>query len=42
MPVNDNIYILKQILKSLSYIHKKDIIHRDLKPQNIVVDLKSK
>ena len=34
----DAIKIIKKILSSLSYLHKKNIIHRDLKPENIVFD----
>ncbi|MCD6579425.1 serine/threonine protein kinase [bacterium] len=30
--------IFKEILKSLSYIHKMEIIHLDLKPSNIMVE----
>ncbi|KAH8739118.1 protein kinase [Cryptosporidium ryanae] len=30
-------YIMKQIVDSLVYMHKKDIIHRDLKPENILI-----
>jgi calcium-dependent protein kinase len=30
--------ILKQLLKSIRYIHSKGIIHRDLKPENIIIN----
>ena len=28
--------VMRQLLKIVSYIHKKEIIHRDLKPRNIM------
>ena len=31
------LFILKQLLEGLSFIHKLDIVHRDLKPANIFV-----
>lgn len=42
MPLNDNIFVLKQILRSLELIHSQSIIHRDLKPHNIVVQMQTK
>ncbi|KAK6868704.1 putative serine/threonine-protein kinase MARK-C [Candida tropicalis] len=30
--------IFKQILKGISYLHRKGIVHRDLKPENFMID----
>ena len=30
--------VLKQMLISISYCHKKKIMHRDLKPENVLID----
>ena len=32
-----NLLYLKQILKTVNYIHNKGVVHRDLKPQNILI-----
>src|SRR5688572_2162030 len=31
--------LLMDVLKGLSYLHKKGIVHRDLKPQNILIKM---
>ena len=31
-------FIIKQLLKTIKYIHSIGIIHRDLKPENIIID----
>lgn len=31
--------LLMDVLKGLSYLHKKGIVHRDLKPQNIIIKI---
>ena len=38
--MDEAIHIIGQLLKGLSYAHKKDVIHRDLKPENILFDVK--
>ena len=30
--------IIKQLLKTIKYVHSKKIIHRDLKPENIIIN----
>lgn len=34
----DKVNIMKQISKTLSYIHKNNCIHRDLKAENVMID----
>lgn len=38
---SETCYILKQILKTIKYVHSKNIIHRDLKPENMMIDPKN-
>lgn len=28
---------MKQLMETISYIHKSGVIHRDLKPENIMI-----
>ncbi len=34
----ESLRIIKQVLKGISFAHKKGFIHRDLKPSNIIID----
>jgi len=38
IPFPRAIHILRQILETLAFTHKRQIIHRDIKPSNIMVD----
>jgi len=35
---NDAAYIMRQLLRAISYCHNHNVIHRDLKPENILID----
>jgi calcium-dependent protein kinase len=34
----DIVKIMKQLIGSINFAHKKNIIHRDIKPENILID----
>lgn len=38
LPINEVIFIYRQIASALDYAHKRGIIHRDIKPSNIMID----
>ena len=38
LPVDEALYVLRQILHALGEAHRSGVVHRDLKPQNIMVD----
>jgi len=38
LPLNEVVFIYRQIASALDYAHKRGIIHRDIKPSNIMVD----
>ncbi len=38
LPIEHIKVIMKQILKGLAFLHKKNICHRDMKPSNILMD----
>lgn len=32
------LYVYRQVLEGVRFIHRKNIVHRDLKPENILLD----
>ena len=40
--VEDKVELLVQVLRALSYLHRRGIIHRDLKPANVLVQEQAK
>ena len=37
-PVGERMVLVVEILRALSYLHRRGIVHRDLKPGNVLVD----
>lgn len=37
IPLNEALYIMRELTEAISAAHKKGIIHRDIKPQNILI-----
>jgi serine/threonine protein kinase len=42
LPEQEVVFILKQLVQAIEYIHQQGICHRDLKPDNVLINPKTK
>ncbi len=42
LAIDESIYLIKQLLEGLVYLHKQGVMHRDIKPGNMLVDKKKR
>ncbi len=38
LPLEETLYMLRQVATALDYAHRQGVVHRDLKPSNIMID----
>lgn len=42
LAIDESIYLIKQLLEGLAYLHKQGVMHRDIKPGNMLIDKKKR
>lgn len=42
LSISESVYLIKQLLEGLLYLHNEGVMHRDIKPANILIDKKKR